>query len=116
MEITIPVSEEMQRKLEGLAQESGLSVADCAHDMLEGNLERLHLYAWSEPSAYEKALARFTNRTPEQIFAAQCRALAQLPPPRRTPPPGKTLEDMVSGKWPGTETDEEIIAALKELS
>ena len=46
MEITVTVSEEMQRKLEDLAQESGLSLADCAHDMLEGNLERLRLYAW----------------------------------------------------------------------
>ena len=69
-----------------------------------------------EPGAYEIAMAQLTNRTPEQIFAAQCRALAQLPPPRRIPPSGKTLADMVSGKWPGTETDEEIIAALKELS
>lgn len=115
MEITITVSEEMQRKLQDLAQESGLSVADCAHDMLEGNLERLHLYAWQELSAYEKVMARIANRTPEQIAEAQRRALASARPACPLPP-GKTLADMVFGKWPGNETDEEIIAALKELS
>ncbi len=115
MEITVTISEEMQRKLEDLAQESGLSVADCAHDMLEGNLERLHLYAWSEPSYYEETLARFTNRTPEQLAEARCRALASAPPPRPLPP-GKTLADMVFGKLRDNHTDEEIIAILKEMS
>lgn len=30
--------------------------------------------------------------------------------------PGKTLADVVCGQWPGDETDEQIEAALAELS
>ncbi len=36
--------------------------------------------------------------------------------PAKPLPPGKTLEDMVVGKWPGDETDEQIRLALEELS
>lgn len=42
-------------------------------------------------------------------------SLADLKP-RRLPPPGKTAMEMVKGKWPGDETDEEINKALEELS
>ena len=35
--------------------------------------------------------------------------------PRRLPPPGKTVWDMIVGQWPGDETDEELQAALKAL-
>lgn len=42
-------------------------------------------------------------------------SLADLKP-RKLPPPGKTAMEMVMGKWPGDETDEEINKALEELS
>ncbi len=35
--------------------------------------------------------------------------------PRKQPPPGKTAMDMVYGRWPGDETEEELLAALKAL-
>ncbi len=35
--------------------------------------------------------------------------------PRRLPPPGKTVWDMIAGQWPGDETDEELQAALKAM-
>ena len=35
--------------------------------------------------------------------------------PRRLPPPGKTVWDMIVGQWPGDETDEELQAALKAM-
>lgn len=35
--------------------------------------------------------------------------------PRRQPPPGKTVMDMLVGQWPGDETDEELQAALKAM-
>ena len=68
-----------------------------------------------EESALDRALAAMRNRTPEQIAEAQARAIAMYPP-RRSPPPGKTLADVIVGKWPGDETDEQIQAALDELS
>lgn len=36
--------------------------------------------------------------------------------PRRLPPPGKTAMEMVTGQWPGDETDEQVNRALEELS
>ena len=68
-----------------------------------------------EQTPLERAVYEMTSRTPEQLAQAQLRAM-ELYPPRRTPPPGKTLADMVSGKWPGDETEEQIQQALAELS
>ena len=115
MEITVTVSEEMQRKLEGLAQESGVSLADYAHDVLENNIERLCADSCRKPTYYEEIMAQLTNRTPEQIAEAQRRAIASAPPARPLPP-GKTLADVVFGQLPDDDPDEEIIAILKEMS
>ncbi len=68
-----------------------------------------------EPTPLERAVYEMVHRTPEQLAQAQQRAM-ELYPPRRTPPLGKTLADMVSGKWPGDETEEQIQQALAELS
>ena len=69
----------------------------------------------TELSALDEALFRMMNQTPEQIAEAQARAMKAYPP-LRTPLPGKTVYDMVRGQWPGDETDEQIRAALDELS
>jgi hypothetical protein len=68
-----------------------------------------------EPSALDKAIAAIKNRTPEEKAAASERAVRTYKP-RRELPPGKTLEDMVAGKWPGDETDDQIREALEKLS
>ena len=80
---------------------------------------RVKIVGVREPSlpnfALDEAIRKLTSRTPEQILAARERILAKSPVP--TPlPPGKTLEDMVAGTWPGDETDEEIRDALERLS
>lgn len=70
------------------------------------------------PSALDplaEAIARLKNRTPEQVAADRDRLLALSPPPRPLPP-GKTLEDVLAGLWPGDETDEQILEALEKLS
>jgi hypothetical protein len=67
----------------------------------------------SDPLAV--ALSRLKNRTPEQVAADRDRLLALSPPPRPLPP-GKTLEDVLAGLWPGDETDEQIREALEKLS
>lgn len=69
----------------------------------------------SEPTLLERAVQAMSHRTPEQIAEAQARAMRDYPPVRRVPD-GKTLADVISGKWPGNETDAEIEAALRELS
>ena len=63
----------------------------------------------------EQELAWLANRSEADKEEAQRRLSALTPPP--TPiPEGKTLSDMVEGKWPGDETDEQIRAALERLS
>ncbi len=61
---------------------------------------------------YKMTLA---NRTPEEIAETRRRIYAMSPEPRELPP-GKTLEDVIVGQWPGDETDEEISEALRDLS
>lgn len=55
------------------------------------------------------------NRTPEEIEKAREEGRKASRPPAPLPP-GKTLSDMVEGKWPGDETDEQIREALERLS
>ena len=62
-----------------------------------------------------RARYEMAHRTPEQIAEAQARAM-ELYQPVRAVPPGKTVADVVSGQWPGDETDDEIDNALRELS
>lgn len=69
----------------------------------------------AEIDPLEEAIRRWNARTPEQVQADREEVLAGSKKPRPLPP-GKTLDDMVRGKWPGDETDEQIQAALEELS
>ncbi|MBP3957701.1 hypothetical protein J8F10_20820 [Gemmata sp. G18] len=63
----------------------------------------------------EQELAWLANRSEADKEEARRRLSAIIPPP--TPiPEGKTLSDMVEGKWPGDETNEQIRAALERLS
>jgi predicted DNA-binding antitoxin AbrB/MazE fold protein len=55
------------------------------------------------------------NRTPEEIQRTRDE-LMRASRPARPLPPGKTLDDIVRGKWPGDETDEQIREALEHLS
>ena len=127
MSITIELEPETEAWLNEQAKREGSEPAQIAGRLLSSRaLSRPHTNGSSanghaavknagedenEPTALEIALEKMRNRTPEDIAAA--RALIQ---PGRPLPPGKTLEDMVWGKWPGDETDEEINAALEELS
>ena len=63
----------------------------------------------------ERELAWLTNRTPEEIEVSRLEVLRKSRPARPLPE-GKTLSDMVEGKWPGDETDEQIREALERLS
>jgi hypothetical protein len=60
-------------------------------------------------------LAGLAHRTDEEIEETRRRIFALSPPPRPLPE-GKTLADVVEGKWPGDETDEQVREALDRLS
>lgn len=64
---------------------------------------------------YEQALTEALYRSPDEIAEARSRVLKASPPPRELPP-GNTLEDVVMGRWPSDETDEQIFDALQKLS
>jgi len=86
-------------------------------DRLPDREYRFEVHAIPEPERdyLQEAIDRMNNRTPEQILADRAEIFANSPTP--TPiPPGKTFEDMVVGRWPGDETDEQIRVALEELS
>jgi len=62
-----------------------------------------------------EAVGRARERTAEQMLADRADVLAGVR--KGAPlPPGKSLDDVVRGKWPGDETDEQIRAALEVLS
>ena len=62
-----------------------------------------------------QGLEWLARRSSEEVRAARERILGASPPAREIPA-GKTVLDMVEGKWPGTETDAEIQEALARIS
>lgn len=66
-------------------------------------------------ASLEEVMTRMANRTPEEIATLRERLLAATPPPKDLPS-GKSIFDVVMGKWQGNETDEQIFAALEKLS
>lgn len=61
------------------------------------------------------ARAKLLSRTPEEIEQTRQRFFQEMETPRPLPE-GKTLFDVICGKWPGDETDEEVFEALRKLS
>ena len=51
------------------------------------------------------------NRSPEEVAENRRRTMSKGRPPRPLPP-GKTLEDVTAGIWPGDETDEQVREAM----
>lgn len=70
-----------------------------------------------DPGALDRAIAKMMNRTPEEAEAEAARVrLFQRSRAPREIPNGQTLNDVVYGKWPGEESEEEVLAALEKLS
>ena len=96
----------------GAADELGLHPGD----EVQVRIEMAQLHAdHATASLLDQAVYAMTHRTPDQISEAQARAMEAYKP-IRTVPAGRTLADVVSGKWPGDESDAQINAALSELS
>ena len=112
---TIELTDEGEARLRAKAARAGLSVGDWLQKLAdkEAGTEPADKEVGTEPAG--EALRAWLNRTPEQIAAAREAVMKTVIPPRPLPP-GKTLEDVVCGIWPGDETDEEIFAALERLS
>ncbi len=118
MTLTIQLSPEKEKALYEEANRRGVSVEVYAKVLLEEHLPTNRVAAGeeeSDPEALTRAVLAMTSRTPEQINAAQEKA-EELIKPGRPLPPGMTIFDVVAGKWPGDETDQEIAQALERLS
>jgi hypothetical protein len=95
MTINLDLAPETAAQLREAAAEAGLELSDYARTILEQQARLQALQALRD------------QRQPH--------SLADLKP-RVPPPPGTTGMAMAIGQWPGDETDEEIEAALEELS
>ena len=137
MTLTLTLPANLEQKLQEMAAQNGQNTADYTLALIEkqvnngyeGNGLAAHAAPhhepllitnaqdeeYEDPDALDRAIAKITNRTPEQIIAARERAMAASHPPRPLPP-GKTFAEVVAGQWPGNETDEEVQAAFDELS
>lgn len=118
MALTIQLSPEKEKALHEEANRRGVSMEVYAKVLVEEHLPANGAAAGeeeSDPEALSRAVLAMTSRTPEQINAAQEKAEALIKPGRPLPP-GKTIFDVVAGKWPGDETDDEIARVLERLS
>lgn len=121
MQMVVNVSPEAEKILGELAARNGISAPEMAGELLEEKLKETYTISPTDedgdfdPDALERVIAQMTNRTPEEIEETRARLFQEMEPPRPLPP-GKTLADILYGKWPGDETDEEVLAALEKLS
>lgn len=100
--------------VEGTREEVVESIRKLPDVRLHVEIQQIKAEA-NQKSFQEQEIERITNRSPEELRANWEHILSVSPPPRPLPP-GKTLADVLAGQWPGDETDEEILAALEELS
>ena len=116
MTITIDLPPDTEARLQRRAERAGEDPRVCAANVLQSVLANDSAVGiQGEPTAYGIAMAKLLNRTPEER-AATAQRMRALIVPGRPLPPGKTLEDVLVGQWPGVETDAQIEAALAELS
>jgi hypothetical protein len=117
--MNINISVETEAALKELAALNGQDVSDYAGALLEREVKAKKVNNDDDddkdPFALDRAIERMKNRTPEEIESAQTQAIREYKPERPLPE-GKTIFDVICGKWPGDETDEEIAEALRKLS
>ena len=95
MSVTIELTKSMEDELESRAAANGQAPSELARDVLQNHL-------------VHEALNKLKHTDPVKSL--------QGLQSRRQIPVGSTSVREIVGKWPGDETDEEIAAALEELS
>lgn len=121
MIVTLPA--EVEKQLIALATQKGLDADSYLLSLVQkelGNsvaLDQQNGHGQDEdfdPEAGNRAVRLLTNRTPEQIKAAQERAIREFKPKRELPATVSPLEMLPVIR--GNETDEEVLLALRDLS
>jgi hypothetical protein len=122
MVITFPP--DLEKKIIALAERKRLDPASFVASLVEKELSsELALAPVNgadqdddyDPEAGNRAVAALINRTPEQIKAAQERALREFLPERELPKEARNVFDVIP-VIRGNETDEQVREALKDLS
>jgi hypothetical protein len=123
----INVLPETERRLTEMATQIGARVADYAGFLLDQKVRESDDETFANganensedldinPNALAEARQKLLNRTPEEKEEARVRLL-QRSRRARPLPEGKTFVDVVCGQWPGDETEEQILEALRKLS
>ncbi len=123
----INVLPETEKRLTEMAEQTGARVADYAGSLLDQKVRESDDESFANganeksedsdtnPDALAEAMQKLLNRTPEEKEEARMRLL-QRSRRARPLPEGKTFVDVVCGQWPGDETEEQILEALRKLS
>jgi hypothetical protein len=113
--VSFPLPAEAVAKLRAQAAHRGLALEAYLRFVTEQTAEGADPTGDEPEDRLEKEIAWLTGRTKEEVEETR-RALLNASRPARPVPEGKTLADMVEGKWPGDETDEQVREALDRLS
>ena len=122
--IAVTFSAEIEEKVRAIAARRGIDPSSFVATIVE---ERLGRYIISEqpngdgdddfePMALERAIAAMTNRTPEQIKAAQERALRESRPKIELPPGVSALDVMQGLKGAEIEEEEDADALSRSIA
>jgi predicted DNA-binding protein len=116
MSLILNLPQRVEEKLREVAADVGIDPSVYAEEVIEGHLRIQFGFPDGDRRDYlAEAIERMTQRTPEEKAAMEAEALERVRPGRPLPP-GKTIFDVVWGKWPGDETDEQVEEALRRLS
>lgn len=107
---TVPLPVEVEAMLKEKAKQAGLPLASYLEELAERDAISDRM-----PESLKEAVRRMISRTPEQVLADR-EAILKTARRARPLPVGKTLADVVSGTWPGDESDDEIRMQLERLS
>jgi hypothetical protein len=117
MSVMLELPQEVETALAARAEREGVAVPQLITQLLQ---QGLAVYDGDgdpdgNPLALARAISQIRNRSQAEHDENQRRVLAGAR--QACPVPhGKSLTDIVVGKWPGTETDQEISQILEELS
>lgn len=116
MIVTFPLEFEQQVKIQ--AAQKGLDVTSYLLSLVQRDLNATDSANSNagdyDPEALNRMIAKMTSRTPEEKMAARQRAIQASRPQIELAPDESPFDVMPVVR--GNETDEEVIAALKELS
>lgn len=119
MIVTFPLEFEQQVKIQ--AAQKGLDVASYLLSLVQKDINAADSAVRNggnagdyDPDALNRMIAKMTSRTPEEKMAARQRAIQDSRPQIELAPNVSPFDVMPIVR--GNETDEEVIAALKELS